>query len=330
LLTAFGIAPGLARPALRVTQVLVLSVPLQLMYVTSSLFLEALQRPLAATVAMWSANAVNLVLNLLLVPRLGAVGSAWCTVGARFSLAAAMLVYVWRLHDRERLGVRRVAARPGDGALLRVGAAAAISHSVEAGAFSGTTILAGRQGPGAVAAYQILLNLLSIVFMLSLGFTSATAVLTSQAIGRKDEAGATRASVTGVLLNCGFMILAALSVLGFSGPISRAYSADLALAATLSGLMWLAAIAMPPDGSQVVAASALRARGDNWFPTLSHLVAYVGVMPPLAYWLGEVQGRGVAGLMLAIFWASVLSSAVLCSRLWWLHLKRSEAVPVSP
>lgn len=329
VLTVFGIAPELARPALRVTHVLMLSVPLQLMYVTSSLFLEALQRPFAATIAMWAANVVNLTLNLLLVPRFGAVGSAWCTVAARFSLAALMLAYIWRLKDRDSFGVRRPTAQPGYGALLRVGAAAAISHAAEAGAFSGTTILAGRQGPDAVASYQILLNLLSIVFMVSLGFSSATAVLTSRAMGQRDEAGATRATVRGVLLNLGFMVLAALVVLGFAGPISRAYTANLALAATLAGLMWLAAIAMPPDGTQVVVASALRARGDNWFPTLSHLVAYVGVMPPLAYWLGEVKGRGVTGLMLAIFWSSVLSGAVLCSRLWWLHLKRPVAEPLS-
>lgn len=321
LLTTFGIAPELARPALRVTHILMLSVPLQLMYVTSALFLEALQRPLAATLAMWSANVINLVLNLILVPKLGAVGSAWCTVGARFSLAAVMLVYIWRLRDAESFGVRRPAAQPSYGALLRVGTAAAISHAAEAGAFSGTTLLAGRQGPDAVAAYQVLLNVLSIVFMVSLGMSSATAVLTADSVGRRDEAGATRASYQGVLLNCGFMVVAALVLLGFSGPISRAYTANLALAATLSSLMWLAALAMVPDGVQVVAASALRARGDAWFPTWSHLVAYVGVMPPLAYWLGEAQGRGVAGLVLAIFWSSVLSSAVLCSRLWWLHLK---------
>jgi multidrug resistance protein, MATE family len=321
LLTVFGIAPELAAPALRVTHILMLSVPLQLMYVASSFFLEAIQRPMAATVAMWAANVVNLVLNLVLVPKLGAEGSAWSTVAARFSLAALLLLWIWRLPDAKSLGVVQPATRPGYGALLRVGAAAAISHAAEAGAFSGTTILAGRQGPDAVAAYQILLNVLAIVFMLSLGVASATAVLTSEAAGRRDEAGATRASFGGVTLNGGFMLLAGLVAVAFAGPISRAYTANLALAATLAGLMWLAALAMAPDGMQVVAASALRARGDNWFPTASHLFAYVAVMPALAYWLAEARGGGVSGLILAIFWSSVLSGAVLCSRLWWLHLK---------
>lgn len=328
LFTAFGIAPELAAHSLRVTRILMWSMPLQLMYVASSMFLEATQRPMAATFAMWLANAVNLGLNLLLVPKLGAVGSAYCTLGARFCLAALLLIWIWRLSDGERLGVRSRASAPSYGALLRVGGAAAISAGAEAGAFSGMTILAGRQGADAVAGYQILLNLLAIVFMISLGFSSATAVLTSEAVGRKSEADVTRASLGGVLLNGVFMLLAGAVVLAFAPSIGRAYTANVELAAAASGLMWLAALIMTPDGAQVVAAHALRARSDNWFPTASHLLAYVLVMPGLAYWLSELRGQGISGLMLAIFWSSVLSGAVLCSRLWWLHRSNTRKTTI--
>ena len=87
------------------------------------------------------------------------------------------------------------------------------------------------------------------------------------------------------------------------------------------GMLWLAAIVLPPDGGQVVVSSALRARGDNWFPTVSHLLAYAVVMPVLAFWLAEMHELGVTGLMLAIFGASVLSCAVLCFRLYRLSVK---------
>ena len=85
---------------------------------------------------------------------------------------------------------------------------------------------------------------------------------------------------------------------------------------------------MTPDGAQVVTASALRARGDNWFPTFSHILAYAVVMPVLGYWLAEHQGMGVAGLLFAIFWASVLSAAVLLLR-WW-GLTRVRTVAATP
>ncbi len=62
-----------------------------------------------------------------------------------------------------------------------------------------------------------------------------------------------------------------------------------------------------PDGAQVVTASALRARGDNWFPTFSHILAYAVVMPVLGYWLAEHLRMGVPGLLFAICGASLLS-----------------------
>jgi multidrug resistance protein, MATE family len=326
LFTAFGIAPELAGPATEVARVLTLSIPLHLIYVTTAFFLESIEKPLASTVAMWFANAVNLALNFALVPRFGAIGSAWCTVVARVCLVGVLGVYVWRMADAERYGVKRRARAPSYRALLKVGVAAAVSQTAEAGAFSGMTMLAGRLGANAVSTYQILLNLLSLVFMVSLGVSSATAVLTSAAVGRKDPREAKRASFAGLGLNAVLMLLAGSVVFTCAGPISRAYTANAALSALIASSLWLAALVMLPDGGQVVAAAGLRARGDNWFPTASHLAAYAVAMPGLAYWLSEVQGRGVNGLMLAVLAASILSYVVLGARSWRL---RDELPPVS-
>jgi MATE family multidrug resistance protein len=314
LFTAFGISSALA-----VAAILALSTPLHLLYVTTAFFLESIQKPLASTWAMLGANVVNLALNLALVPTLGAVGSAWGTLGARACLAGGLMLYVWRLAESRRYGVRAASAGPSYGALLQVGVAAAVSQAAEAGAFSGMTMLAGRLGADAVSAYQILLNLLAVVFMISLGLSSATAVLTSDAIGRGEVKRATQASFMGLALNLLLMLLAGAIVVTFAGAIARAYTANPSLAALVAGLMWLAALGMLPDGAQVVAAAGLRARGDNWFPTASHLLAYALVMPALAYWLSELRGQGVAGLMLAILGSSALSCAVLCGRLWWIR-----------
>lgn len=316
LFTVFGVAPELAVPATRVARILALSIPLQLLYVTSANFLESIQKPLASTWAMVGANIVNLALNWAFVPTLGAVGSAWSTMGARLCVAVGLMLYVWRLAEAERYGVRQPAQGPSYAALLRVGVAAAVSQAAEAGAFSGMTMLAGRLGADAVSAYQILLNLLAVVFMLSLSMSSATAVLTSAAVGRADLREASRASFTGLVLNLLLMVVVGAVVFAFAGPIARVFTANLSLAGVVAGLMWLAALGMFPDGGQVVAASALRARGDNWFPTASHLFAYAAVMPALAYWLSEGQGQGVAGLMLAILVASLLSFGILTARLW--------------
>lgn len=327
IFTVFGIAPALAQPSAAVARILAFSVPTHFAYVASAFFFESIQRPMASTVVMLGANVLNLVLNLVLVPSFGAEGSAWATVAARACLGALLVLWVLRLDEREKYGVRRTALRPGYRELLAVGSAAAISHAAEAGAFSGMTLLAGRIGAQAVANYQVQLNLLAIVFMIALGLASATAVLTSEAVGRRSPADATRASFVGLAVNAGFMLVATALVWLFSRQIGRAYTADPQLSAGISSLLWLTAVIILPDCSQVVAASALRARGDNWLPTASHLLAYALVMPGVGFWLAERQGRGVAGLLMAILAASWLSCVVLFGRLWSLRLTAPSLAP---
>jgi MATE family multidrug resistance protein len=324
LFTAFGIESDLATPSTPVMFVLAFSIPLHLLYIAGTYFLEAIKKPAISTIVMWAANAVNLGLNLLWVPEHGAIGSAWATVGARVFLAGVLLIWIFFvLRDRNFYGVAKWGAKgPSFAALLAVGIAAAVSQAVEAGAFSAMTVIAGRIAADVVSAYQILLNLMAFVFMIALGLAAATAVLVSEAVGRKAPADATRAGWTGIGLNAIAMIILAVGILVFAQQIGAVYTADEALAGLIASLIWICALVLHPDGAQVVIASALRARGDNWFPTFSHVLAYAGVMPVLGWWLAEHQGMGVAGLLFAIFWSSVLSAGVLLLR-WWALSKRT-------
>jgi MATE family multidrug resistance protein len=323
LFTVFGIERSLAAPSTPVMMILALSIPLHLLYIAGTYFLEAIKKPGVSTAVMWGANIVNLALNLLWVPEHGAVGSAWATVAARVFLAGALLLWIFLLRDGAVFGVRKLGAPgPSYRALLAVGVAAAVSQAVEAGAFSAMTVIAGRIGADVVAAYQILLNLMAFVFMIALGISAATAVLVAEAIGRQAPHDASRAGWTGMWLNALAMAASAIAILMFAEPIGRGYTADVALAALIASLMWVPALVLVPDGTQVLTASALRARGDNWFPTFSHILAYAVAMPLLGFWLAEREGMGVAGLLFAIFWASILSAAVLVLR-WWA-LARGE------
>lgn len=326
LFTTFGIEDALAAPSAKVMAVLAVSIPLHLIYIAGTYFLEAIKKPGISTVVMWIANGVNLALNLWWVPEHGAVGSAWATVGARVFLAVAILACIWFLRDGKTYGVRAWGKEgPSYRALLGVGVAAAVSQAVEAGAFSAMTVIAGRISADVVAGYQILLNVMALVFMVALGMGAASAVLVSEAIGRRAPADAARAGWTGLGLNTIGMLIAAVLILVFAAPIGRAYTANVELAALIASMMWVCALVLAPDGGQVVAASALRARGDNWFPTFSHILSYAVVMPVLGFWLAEREGMGVAGLVLAIFWSSVLSVSILLAR-WWA-LTRSSALP---
>jgi MATE family multidrug resistance protein len=326
IFTTFGIDAALATPSAKVMAVLAISIPLHLTYIAATYFLEAIKKPGVSTAVMWLANGVNLALNLWWAPEHGAVGSAWATVGARVFLAAAILACIWFMRDGAAYGVRKL-GQPGPSyrALLAVGVAAAVSQAVEAGAFSAMTVIAARIGADVVAGYQILLNVMALVFMVALGVAAACAVLVSEAVGRRAPGDAARAGWTALGVNTIAMLILAVVLLVFANPIGRAYTVDAELAALIAATMWVCALVLAPDGGQVVAASALRARGDNWFPTFSHILAYAVAMPLLGFWLAEREGLGVAGLVLAIFWSSVLSVAILLAR-WWT-LSRSPTLP---
>jgi len=358
IFTAFGVDPELAAPSTHVMAVFALSIPLHLIFVAGTFFFEAVKKPGIGTAIMWGANLVNLALNLLWVPDLnagaavawaeplyavirdlpmlnalnalapehGAVGSAWATVGARVVLAGVILACIWFSRDGARYRVRSLNSNgPSYQALLSVGVAAAVSQAAEAGAFSAMTVIAGRIGADSVSAYQILLNMMAFVFMVALGVAAAAAVLVSEATGRKAPADATRAGWTALAINTVAMAISAVLILVFAQQIGELYTADLNLVSLLVGLMWICALVLIPDGGQVVAAAALRARGDNWFPTFSHILSYLIVMPALGYVLAEMLDMQVAGLLWSIFWSSVLSVAILLARWWWISSRPSSS-----
>lgn len=323
LLRVLGVTPDLIDGSAAVAKVLALSIPLHFIYIVCSYFLEAIQRPNAGTLVIWAANIINVALAISLTPTYGAVGAAWGTVGGRLFTVIALIAWIALSKAPRAYDVKRTDPNaPSYRALLAVGAAAALSQVAEAGAFSGMTVIAGRIGADAVAGYQILLNLLAVVFMIALGMSSGTAVLVADATGRGDARGVARAGWTGLGVNALAMALAGLLIVIFARPIAHTFTADLALAATLVTLMPVTALIPLPDGGQGVSASALRAQGDNWFPTASHILAYVFVMPPLGFFLGEVSGWGVRGLMTAILLASVLSVSVLIARFALLASRR--------
>jgi MATE family multidrug resistance protein len=326
LLRLFGVRDELIGPAAHVAAILAWSIPVQFTFTASSFFLEAIQRPNAGTVVIWIANIVNLVLDLIWIPHWGAAGAAYATFASRTFMALAIAAYVYFSKPTQKHGVRcATPSAPNYRALLSVGVAAALSQVAEAGAFSGLTIIAGRISAEAVATYQILLQLLAVVFMVALGMSSATAVLVSDAYGRQHPHDVTRASWAGLKLNSAAMVLLGVVMFVFARAIARAFTGDAALEDALALLIPACALIPIFDGFQVVGAAALRARGDNWFPTASHFLAYVFVMPPLAFWLGELSGQGVHGLATAILTASTVSAGVLLIRI--LMLDRRARAP---
>ncbi len=321
-----GLDPALAAGAVPALRMLALSLLPILMVDAGIFWLEAHGHPLPGTAAMWGANAVNLALNLWLVPGhsglpvAGAVASGCATFVSRTALLGFVAAYVLWWRRSPGLGVfRRPPADPAAApALRRVGYAASLSYAVESGAFASMTIVAGWLGATAVASWAIVINLAAIIFMVPLGLATATAVLVGRAYGAGDLAGVRRAG----LLGFGAAIAATgaiCAVVGFgAGSIAAAYTRDPAVQAVTVAALVLSCLFYVPDGLQVVGAQSLRSRGDIWTPTATHFVSYIGVLIPAGYFAAIPFGLGVGGIVWGTIVASAVSAALLVGRFLWL------------
>jgi MATE family multidrug resistance protein len=324
ILLATGQEADLARGGGIVMAIAGLGVPANVVYVATAFFLEAIKRPMPAMLMMIAANVVNALLNIVLVwghlgfPAMGAAGSAWATSIVRVLLAVSLLAYVWWMPDHERFGVR---LRPEGGwrrwaQQRRIGYAAGASIGVEASAFTALSIFAGWLGPLPLGAYSISLNLLAFVFMVALGIGTATSVLVGIAHGRRDPQALAFAGWTGLGLNTLAMALFGLLLLALAEVIAGAYASDAALLAMTVPLIAFSSTILIADGGQAVMSNALRGRGETWVPTLTHTIAYVGVMIPLGWLLALPLGRGAMGLLEAILIASIVAVSLLA---WRFH-----------
>jgi MATE family multidrug resistance protein len=333
ILAFSGLSDQLVNEGGKVVRILALGLPFMVIYITSAYFLEGLKRPNAPMVMMLIANAINLVLNWSFIyghfglSAMGAEGSAWATTIVRALLAGMIVLYIWNLRDRESLCIRRRAhgGWTSWAQQRRTGYSAGLSQLVESSAFALLTLIAGRIGIMAAAAYSIAFQILGLVFMIALGIGSATAVLVGHARGRKDAAGMARAGWLGLSVDVILVFCIGASVSQAAPWIAPAFAADPALLAIATSLVAYMGFVVVPDTCQAVTALALRARGDNWIPVLTHMISYYAVLAPFAWYLALHTDRGVAGILDAILIASVVSATFLVGRFYLLSRRDAKA-----
>ena len=323
------IKSDLAAGAVGPLRLFALSLPAFLISIACGNFLEALGRPRDVLVATLAANVLNVVLLFVLVPAHlnvlgfvinGATGAATATLIARLVLAVGLFAYIVTLPAVRDFGLLTPQAADPQGARAQrhVGYASGAAFFIEVAAFTGMTLFAGQVGGTAVAAWAIVLNFASVVFMVPLGVATGCSVLVGRAYGAGDAVGMARTGWVSFAAAAAFMSVVAVTVIIGAPLIARIYTHDTALIPSVELGLWLSCAFFIPDGLQVVAAQALRARHDIAAPTIIHYLSYGLVMLPLGYLFCVVLGLGVPGLVLAVIFASLLSGTFQTGRFLWL------------
>lgn len=267
---------------------------------------------------------VNIALNYMFIfgnwgaPALGVEGAAVATLGTSILTLAGMVLlslYDKRMKDFEIYGrfwrvdteiLRRI---------IRLGFPIGMTLLAEVGLFAAATILIGRIGTLELAAHGIVMQLASLSFMVPLGLSNVATTRVALAYGRRNAEDLRRAAYATIILAVGFSGAAALVFLAVPNPLisvflNAAREDTAAVVALAIPYLFLAALFQLVDGTQAVAAGALRGMQDTRVPMVIAIISYwivgLGSGYVLAFPLG-LGGEGVwMGLALGLAVAAVL------------------------
>ncbi|MCK5041184.1 MAG: hypothetical protein KAR62_02780, partial [Sphingomonadales bacterium] len=261
---------------------------------------------------------VNVFLNYILIyglyglPEMGAVGSAWASTIGRVLLAIAIVIYMLRATSLEKYKLVfkwnpqwRMWAHQRE-----LGYAASISLGAEVSAFAALSIFAGWMGTLELAAWGIVMNVLTLGFMVAAGMGVAASVRVGISKSREDYSDAGLAGWTAVLLGGIGLTIVALILYFLSVEITQFYTNDTEVIYFTAPLLVFMGVVLFFDGEQAILASSLRGFGESWVPMGLQIVAYWGVLIPLSYYLSIPYGRGAIGLLEAVLVAGLVSCAL--------------------
>lgn len=280
-------------------------------------YAESMGHPWAPMFIALGSVALNAVLNWVLIygnlgaPALGLTGAGIATLIAR--LVNVSVIFLWlRADPKVRDAWPRAWLAPLSGArfreMLRVGLPAAGMLLFESSAFAFSSIMNGWLGAVPLAAHQIAISTASMAFMVPLGLAMANGMRVSHAVGsgERDRLRPIAFATLGIGLT--IMVVFALG-LGFGGRvIATWYVTDPAVITLAAQLLVVAALFQLFDGTQVIAASSLRAIMDVRVPAVITCIAYWGVALPLGYLIGVRGPWGAVGV-----WSGIASGLALAA-----------------
>jgi multidrug resistance protein, MATE family len=291
-------------------------------------FMGAVNRPEPVLWITLAAIPANAALVYLLIygefgfPRLGLFGAGLATTSVNF---ATFLAGLWFSARRAPFTDYRVLTRFWriDWSLMRqlvaIGAPISMAFLLEYGLFTAASLLMGRISTTALAAHQIALQVVAILFMIPYGISMAATVRVGHAVGRNDAAGGKRAGHVAVLVGVVIAAILTLAVIATRFDIARLFlgegltnaDATIQLAATL---LLVGATFFVTDGLQSIAAGALRGMNDTSVPLLFAAIGYWAIGFTVACWLGFQTSLGAVGVWIGLSLGTALYATLLILR----------------
>jgi MATE family multidrug resistance protein len=187
--------------------------------------------------------------------------------------------------------------------LIKIGLPIGIFSALEIGLFTVVTYLMGLLGTNVLAAHQIVLQTIMVIFMIPLGMSFAATARVGQWLGQKDIQGIKRAGYLSIGIGVGFTIVMAIAMLLFPRSIVGIYldlndPANAQVITLALPMLTVATLAQILDAVQKITYGVLQGLQDTRIPMLLSIPAFWGVGLAGGYALGFLGGYGGTGLWL--------------------------------
>lgn len=291
-------------------------------------FMGAVNRPepgLWITLAAIPSNALlayALIYGHFGFPQLDLLGAGIATTILNLAMCAAAIWVCYALRPFRKFRVLGRVWRPDWPLLWKlvvIGAPISGTFALEYGVFAAAGLMMGWISTTALAAHQIALTIASVLFMVPFGISMAATVRVGHAVGRRDSAGTRSAGFVAIWLGIAFMTAMTLVVILtrdylpvlFLGPITPDNAPTAALAATL---LVVGASFFIADGTQSVAAGALRGLNDTRVPLLFSAICFWLIGFTACYGLGFTLNYGAFGVWIGLSLSVLVYALLLVAR----------------
>ncbi len=179
------------------------------------------------------------------------------------------------------------------------------------------TMFAGVLGKEEVSAQAILMQMLSLAFMIPLGMGIASCSLVGNAMGACKITLAKKVGRLALGINVGVQLLLGAFIYAFGSQFVYVFTSDKEVNGIISDTLLFMAGFVLFDGTQGVGSGILRGVGKQNIGAFMNILAFYVIGIPLAYYLAFEGGLGVEGLIRGIFFGTLFQCIVLVYFLFW-------------
>lgn len=281
---------------------------------------EGLGNTIVAMIATIIANALNVVLNYLLIygkfgfPELGLLGAGYATLASRITMPLLIYAGFVRIKSIRNCFALMSCVKASVQESLRIfkiGIPIAAQLVLEVSAFAFSAVMMGWMGNVALASHQVAMGLASFTFMIANGVASAATIRISFQLGTGRYQRMGQVSYSAVHLVLAYMGACGIGFLLLRHQLPFIFTSDRLVIAQAASLLAIAALFQLFDGLQTVCIGILRGFADVKAPMLIAAFSYIVIGVPVSYicafsmnlgpegiWYGFLVGLSAAGGLL--------------------------------